>query len=135
MWGNVPKGQKGKASFKNGGQAALLNRDIDEMVLKSKRNKQSAVRRSKNKETSGKLQSKKHSSAIRTTQPPANSTQADSEAILPNRMQLVFLRALFHMKHFPWNTTRIRFGKAGAHPQLALGIAIAPETLSFITTF
>ena len=26
-------------------------------------------------------------------------------------------------------TTRIRFGKAGAHPQLALGIAIAPETL------
>ena len=32
-------------------------------------------------------------------------------------------------------TTRIRFGKAGAHPQLALGIAIAPETLSFITTF
>ena len=33
------------------------------------------------------------------------------------------------------NTTRIRFGKAGAHPQLALGIAIAPETLSFITTF
>ena len=33
------------------------------------------------------------------------------------------------------NTTRIRFGKAGAHPQLALGIAIAPETLYFITTF
>ena len=33
------------------------------------------------------------------------------------------------------NTTRIRFGKAGAHPQLALGIAIVPETLSFITTF
>ena len=27
------------------------------------------------------------------------------------------------------NTTQIRFGKAGAHPQLALGIAIAPETL------
>ncbi|MCI7494771.1 MAG: hypothetical protein MSA74_05095, partial [Ruminococcus sp.] len=25
-------------------------------------------------------------------------------------------------------TNRIRFGKAGAHPQLALGIAIAPET-------
>ena len=23
------------------------------------------------------------------------------------------------MKHSPWNTTRIRFGKAGAHPQLA----------------
>ena len=32
-------------------------------------------------------------------------------------------------------TSRIRFGKAGAHPQLALGIAIAPETLYFITTF
>ena len=30
---------------------------------------------------------------------------------------------------------RIRFGKAGAHPQLALGIAIAPETVSLITTF
>ena len=28
-------------------------------------------------------------------------------------------------------TTRIRFGKAGAHPQLALGIAIAPETLFY----
>ena len=27
------------------------------------------------------------------------------------------------------NTTCIRFGKAGAHPQLALGTAIAPETL------
>ena len=26
----------------------------------------------------------------------------------------------------------MRFGKAGAHPQLALGIAIAPETLSHI---
>ena len=32
-------------------------------------------------------------------------------------------------------TTRIRFGKAGAHPQLAFGIAIAPETVSLITTF
>ena len=29
----------------------------------------------------------------------------------------------------------IRFGKAGAHPQLALGIAIAPETFSLIATF
>ena len=28
-------------------------------------------------------------------------------------------------------TNRIRFGKAGAHPQLALGIAIAPETLFY----
>ena len=34
----------------------------------------------------------------------------------------------------PRNTTQIRFGKAGAHPQLALGIAIAPETLFLITT-
>ena len=25
VWGNVPKGQKGKASFKNGGQAVPLN--------------------------------------------------------------------------------------------------------------
>ena len=33
------------------------------------------------------------------------------------------------------NTTQIRLGKAGAHPQLALGIAIAPEILSLITTF
>ena len=29
----------------------------------------------------------------------------------------------------PRKTIRIRFGKAGAHPQLALGITIAPETL------
>jgi hypothetical protein len=29
----------------------------------------------------------------------------------------------------PRKTIRIRLGKAGAHPQLALGIAIAPETL------
>ena len=29
----------------------------------------------------------------------------------------------------PRKTIRIRFGKAGAHPQLALEIAIAPETL------
>ena len=38
---------------------------------------------------------------------------------LPNRIQVVFLRALFHMKQCSWNTIRIRFGKAGAHPQLA----------------
>ena len=31
---------------------------------------------------------------FRKTQPPANSTQADSEAILPNRTQLVFLRQI-----------------------------------------
>ena len=30
---------------------------------------------------------------FRKTQPPANSTQADSEAILPNQMQTIFLRA------------------------------------------
>ena len=29
VWGNVPKGQKGKASFKNGGQAVPLNKGID----------------------------------------------------------------------------------------------------------
>ena len=39
-WGNVPKGQMGKASFKNGGQAVPLNRGIDEMKLKSKKSKQ-----------------------------------------------------------------------------------------------
>ena len=32
-------------------------------------------------------------------------------------------------------TNRIRFGKAGAHPQLAWETAIAPETLYLITTF
>ena len=32
---------------------------------------------------------------------------------------------------YPRKTTPIRFGKAGAHPQLAFGIAIAPETLYF----
>ena len=32
-------------------------------------------------------------------------------------------------------TICIRFGKAGAHPQLAWGIAIAPETLCLTTTF
>ena len=64
------------------------------MELKSKRIKKIAVRHSKNKKTSCKLQSKKHSKAIRTTQPLANSTKADSEAILPNRTQMVSLRAL-----------------------------------------
>ena len=29
VWGNVPKGQKGKASFKKGGQAVPLNKGID----------------------------------------------------------------------------------------------------------
>jgi hypothetical protein len=32
-------------------------------------------------------------------------------------------------------TVCIRFGKAGAHPQLAWETAIAPETLYLITTF
>ena len=42
------------------------------------------------------------------------------------------------MKHFEIasrETTRNRFGKAGAHPQLAWETAIAPETLYLITTF
>ena len=43
-------------------------------------------------------------------------------------------KTVFPTRSSPRKTTRIRFGKAGAHPQLALGIAIAPETLSFITT-
>ena len=44
-------------------------------------------------------------------------------------------KTVFPKRSSPRKTTRIRFGKAGAHPQLALGIAIAPETLYFITTF
>ena len=39
------------------------------------------------------------------------------------------LKTVFPKRSSSRNTTRIRFGKAGAHPQLALGIAIAPETL------
>ena len=64
---------------------------MDKNLRKTRKN---AVRHLKNKKTSSKLYSKKDSSAIRTTHPPANSTQADSEAILPNRTQLVFLRAI-----------------------------------------
>ena len=41
-------------------------------------------------------------------------------------------KTVFPKRSSPRKTTRIRFGKAGAHPQLALGIAIAPETLSHI---
>ena len=63
------------------------------MILKSRRNKQSAVRHSRNIKNSEKSKSKKNTKIIRTTQPPANSTQADSEAILPNPMQLVSLGA------------------------------------------
>ena len=33
------------------------------------------------------------------------------------------------LRQYSWKTNCIQFGKAGAHPQLALGIAIAPETL------
>lgn len=57
------------------------------MVLKSKRNKQFAVRHSKNIKNSCKRSSKKDSWAIQTTQPSANSTEAKSEAILPNQRQ------------------------------------------------
>ena len=39
------------------------------------------------------------------------------------------------LRQYSWKTTRIRFGKAGAHPQLAFEIAIAPETLFHVTTF
>ena len=48
---------------------------------------------------------------------------------------------LLHRKTFQspaaclWETICIRLGKAGAHSQLALGIAIAPETLYLIATF
>ena len=41
-------------------------------------------------------------------------------------------KTVFPKRSSPRKTTRIRFGKAGAHPQRALGIAIAPETLSHI---
>ena len=50
------------------------------------------------------------------------------------RMHRLFNASCFVFR-FLRKTTCVRFGKAGAHPQLALGIAIAPETLSFITTF
>ena len=52
--------------------------------------------------------------------------------------RLSYFDVMFCVKHSeiaPMETTRIRFGKAGAHPQLALGIAIAPETLYLITSF
>ena len=59
-------------------------------------------------------------------------------AALSLQPRLFYFDVVFHMKHFEIasrETTQIWFGKAGAHPQLALGIAIAPETLYFITTF
>ena len=58
-----------------------------------------AVRYSENIKKSEKPKSKKDSSVIRTTQPPANSTKADSEAILPNRIQVVFLGVRFCMNN------------------------------------
>ena len=72
-----------------------------------RKTRKNAVRHLKNKKTSSKLYSKKDSSAIRTTHPPANSTQADSEAILPNRKQTVFLRVLFPLQLFHWNSYKI----------------------------
>lgn len=92
------------------------------MELKSKRIKKIAVRHSKNKKTSCKLQSKKHSKAIRTTQPLANSTKADSEAILPNRTQVVFLGVTSLRK-----TGLSRPEKGGSTPAFACQrAAIAP---------
>ena len=55
---------------------------------------ETAVRHLENIKNSEKQKSKKDSKTIRTTQPPANSTKADSEAFLPNRMRLVSLRAV-----------------------------------------
>ena len=98
--------------------------------MKSRRNKQSAVRHSKNIKNSEKSKSKKDTKAIRTTQPPANSTQADSEAILPNRTQLVFLRAVFHMKYYKVTLRENglqRPAKGGSTPAFAYQrAAIAP---------
>ena len=59
-------------------------------------------------------------------------------AALSLQSRLFYFNAMFHVKHSEFvlrKTTRNQFGKAGAHPQLAFGIAIAPETLYFITTF
>ena len=53
-------------------------------------------------------------------------------AALSLQPRLSYFDVMFRVKHSeiaPRETTRNRFGKAGAHPQLALGIAIAPETL------
>ena len=49
-------------------------------------------------------------------------------AALSLQPRLFYFDVVFHMKHFEIasrETTQIWFGKAGAHPQLALGIAIA----------
>ena len=59
---------------------------------------------------------------FRKTQPPANSTQADSKAILPNRTQLVFLRAILLGKN-----GLSRPAKGGSTPAFACQrAAIAP---------
>ena len=45
------------------------------------------------------------------------------------------LKAVFHVKHGSWETTRIRFGKAGAHPQLAWESQLPLKPCSIISTF
>ena len=72
---------------------------------------------------------------------PAGSDQGYSPWTSPAFLKNCWIKKLFVCLRlvigniFLRKTTRIRFGKAGAHPQLAFGIAIAPETLSLITTF
>ena len=59
---------------------------------------------------------------FRKTHPPSNSTQADSKAILPNRTQLVFLRAILLGKN-----GLSRPAKGGSTPAFACQrAAIAP---------
>ena len=69
---------------------------------------------------------------FRKTQPPANSTKADSEAILPNRTQLVFLRATSLRKN-----DFQRPAKGGFHPCFCLPACCnCPVALSeFVTCF
>ena len=106
------------------------------MELKSKRIKKIAVRHSKNKKTSCKLQSKKYSEAIRTTQPPANSTQADSEAILPNRTQLVFQEQLllekpfFHVRQKGGSTPAFAYQRAAIAPLPCLNLQLASQRVA-----
>ena len=91
--GEMSRRDKGAGHPLNRGQAAPCKEWTMSMNKNLRKTRKNAVRHLKNKKTSSKLYSKKDSSAIRTTHPPANSTQADSEAILPNRTQMVFLRA------------------------------------------
>ena len=69
---------------------------------------------------------------FRKTQPLANSTQADSEAILPNRTQLVFLRAILLREN-----GLSRPAKGGFHPCFCLPACCnCPVALSeFVTCF